>query len=196
MANDCSLVYICFLWESLAKKNPLFINNSEHFYFWMIMIDNLSASQSSRLSLKNGHAFDCLHLHFMYTKVSLDRFTPYKPCNTPYTLMSQISHYQTLMQSWSLTRDHWLVGGFFQSCLNISIFDDVVLLLCVVSRMAAFGDVAARDMINIAVVLCVHACMSKEVLVLWLRWWMSWNFKWVVHSLNKSLFWTLVVILC
>lgn len=64
------------------------------------------------------------------------------------------------------------------------------------SRTASFRDVADRDLINVAVVLSVHACMRKEVLVLWLPWWMSWNFKRVVHSLSKSLFWTLVLILC
>lgn len=46
---------------------------------------------------------------------------------------------------------------------NISVCDDVILLLCVVSRIAAFADVAAKDMINVAVVLRVHACMHKEV---------------------------------
>lgn len=49
------------------------------------------------------------------------------------------------------------------------IFDAVILLLYVVSRTAAFGDVATKDMINVVVVLCVHACMRKEVLVLWLQ---------------------------
>lgn len=52
---------------------------------------------------------------------------------------------------------------------NISIFDAVISLLRAASRTAAFGDVAAEDMINVVVVLRVHACMHKEVLVLSLR---------------------------
>lgn len=51
---------------------------------------------------------------------------------------------------------------------NISIFDAVLLLLCVVPGTAAFGDVAAKDMINVALVLHVHVCVLKEVLGLWL----------------------------
>lgn len=60
--------------------------------------------------------------------------------------------------------------------------------LCGVRVCSIWGDMAAKDMINVVVVLRVHACMHREVLVLWPRWWMSWNFKWVVYSLNKSLF--------
>lgn len=52
---------------------------------------------------------------------------------------------------------------------DISIFDGVILLLRVVSRTAAFGDVTAEDMINVVVVLRVHACMHKEVLLLSLQ---------------------------
>ncbi len=52
---------------------------------------------------------------------------------------------------------------------NISIFDAFILLLCVVSRTAAFGSVAAKDMINVVVGLGVHACMLREVLAPWLQ---------------------------
>lgn len=52
--------------------------------------------------------------------------------------------------------------------LNISPFDAVILLLSMVSRTAAFGIVAAEDMINVVVVLRVHACVRKEAPVLWL----------------------------
>lgn len=46
---------------------------------------------------------------------------------------------------------------------NISILDAVISQLCMVFRTAAFGDVAAKDMINVAVVPRVHACVLKEV---------------------------------
>lgn len=45
---------------------------------------------------------------------------------------------------------------------SISFFDAVILLLCVASSTATFGDAAAKDLINVAVVLCVHACMLKR----------------------------------
>lgn len=71
--------------------------------------------------------------------------------------------------------------------LNISIFDADTLPPHASSTTAAFDDVAAKDMINVVVVRCVHACMHKAVPVRSPRWWMSRTFKRVVRSLNKSL---------
>lgn len=66
-----------------------------------------------------------------------------------------------LMQSWPLREIIGWLDDFtiMSKGFNISVFDYVVVLLCVVSRTAAFGDVATKDMINVAVVLHVHACM-------------------------------------
>lgn len=78
-------------------------------------------------------------------------------------MASQISFHRTLIPGW--------LDGFLimNKSFDISIFDGVILLLRVVSRTAAFGDVTAEDMINVVVVLRVHACMHKEVLLLSLQ---------------------------
>lgn len=82
--------------------------------------------------------------------------------------MLQIRHHQALTQSWPLTRHHWLDEWLPNHQWSISIFDAVILLLCVMSSTAAFGDLAAKDLINAAVVLCVrvYVCVCREVLVL------------------------------
>lgn len=60
------------------------------------------------------------------------------------------------------------MDGFLitSKAFNGSIFDALIFLLCSASQAAAFRVAAAKDMINVAAGLYVHACMHKEVFVL------------------------------
>lgn len=60
------------------------------------------------------------------------------------------------------------MDGFLitSKAFNGSIFDALIFLPCSASQAAAFRVAAAKDMINVAAVLSVHACMHKEVFVL------------------------------
>lgn len=60
----------------------------------------------------------------------------------------------------------WLIGmdGFLITSKAFkSSFDALIFLPRWPSPAAAFAEVAAKDMINVVAILCVHTCMHKEV---------------------------------
>lgn len=81
----------------------------------------------------------------------------------------------------------WQMDGFLitSKAFNGSIFDALIFLLCSSSRAAAFCVATAKDMIDVAAVLCVHACSCiKKCLHSccrdgWAKVLSGWSFRWV-----------------